>query len=199
MCDALAAQLVAGTWSRPAANTSLKLPDGQTRKWEIIKADQGGGFSGRALAGGYVYVAVPSEREQVMILEATGHSSVFVNGEPHAGDPYGHGYLHLPVLLKRGTNDFLFHVGRGSLKAKLTPPKAEAYLDFSDTTLPDLIVGEVARTLAGTSSSTPARGPERSLHAGLSVSIARWQRPSSTDRPAQRTQGRRLPGNPNRR
>jgi pimeloyl-ACP methyl ester carboxylesterase len=51
-------------------------------------------------------------------------------------------------LLRKGTNDFLFHVGRGRLQAKLVQPKTEAVLDLSDTTLPDLIVGEAAKTMA---------------------------------------------------
>jgi pimeloyl-ACP methyl ester carboxylesterase len=147
--DALAAEMVAGTWTRPKVGAVIKLPGGETRKWQTIKADKGGNFSGSALAGGYVYFAVPSVRDQVMILEAAGHSTVYVNGEPRAGDPYSHGYLHLPVLLKAGTNDFLFHVGRGKLRARLAPPKAHAYLDLSDTTTPDLIAGEINRTWAG--------------------------------------------------
>jgi len=41
--------------------------------------------------------------------------------------------LHLPVLLKRGTNDFLFHVGRGSLKAKLNATQGLRLTSISAT------------------------------------------------------------------
>src|SRR5438105_5684730 len=97
--DALAAEMVAGKWARPKAGDVIKVPGGEMRKWQTIKADKGSNFSGSALRGGYVYFAVPSAHDQVMILEAAGHSTVYVNGEPRAGDPYAHGYLHLPVLL----------------------------------------------------------------------------------------------------
>jgi poly(3-hydroxybutyrate) depolymerase len=71
---------------------------------------------------------------------------VYVNGEPRAGDPYRYGYVHLPVLMRAGTNDFLFHVARGRFQARLIPPKAEAAFDVADMTLPDLISGEEVKT-----------------------------------------------------
>jgi hypothetical protein len=66
---------------------------------------------------------------------------VWVNGEPRVGDPYSHGYVHIPVELKQGDNEFLFTVGRGELRAKLTAPLGDVFFDTADTTLPDLIVG----------------------------------------------------------
>jgi len=146
--DALAAQMATGTYRRPKAGDAIKLPNGQTRKWEPIKADSGGAFSHASLRGGYLDFTVPSQNERIMILEASGHSTAYVNGEPRAGDPYSRGHLRLPVLLRPGNNDLLFQVSRGSLKAKLLPPKAEAYFDLGDPTVPDLIVGEIFNTWA---------------------------------------------------
>ena len=140
--DALAAQLVAGTWTAPKEGSELKLPDGSLRKWEAAKAAQDGTISHAALRGGYAYVAVPSDKSRPMILEASGHTMVYVNGEPRVGDVYQHGYVRLPVQLRSGTNHFLFHGGRGSVRAKLIEPKAVAQLNPSDVTLPDLVVGE---------------------------------------------------------
>ena len=69
---------------------------------------------------------------------------VYVNGEPRVGDPYSNGILQLPVELHAGTNDFLFQVGRGRLKAKLVTPKSPVLLNLRDPTFPDEIQGKKA-------------------------------------------------------
>ena len=145
--DAIEAQLVAGTWQAPKAGDRIKLPDGTARTWAAVQAGDDDAFNHAALrGGGYAYVTVPADEQQVMILEASGHLMVYVNGEPRTGDPYQNGIVRLPVLLRPGTNDFLFHVGRGRLRAKLVRPKGPASFDTGDTTLPDLIVGEPVDT-----------------------------------------------------
>jgi poly(3-hydroxybutyrate) depolymerase len=140
--DALQAEIVAGRWKPPHAGDAITLPNGTVRKWEVLKANKDGVFSHAALRGGYAYMAVPAKEDCVVILEAAGHGMVYVNGEPRPGDPYQTGYLKLPIRLHKGANDLLFHVGRGQLRAKLTPPKAAAMFNPADMTLPDLIVGE---------------------------------------------------------
>ncbi len=146
--DAIEAQIVAGKWRAPKAGDGVSLPDGSSRTWKAIQAGDDGWFRGRSLGGGYVYFAVPAESEHVMLLDAAGHGMVYVNGEPRAGDPYSNGWVRVPVQLRAGTNDFLFHVARGQLRAKLVPPKAAAQFDLADTTLPDLIVGSEVDTWA---------------------------------------------------
>jgi pimeloyl-ACP methyl ester carboxylesterase len=146
--DALESQIVAGKWAAPKAGDVVKLEDGSSRRWESAQAAKDGAFTHQALAGGYAFFTVPSKEQRIMLLEASGHATVYVNGEPRTGDLYQNSYVHLPVLLRKGTNEFLFHVGRGRLQAKLVQPKAEAVLDLSDTTLPDLVVGEAAKTMA---------------------------------------------------
>jgi pimeloyl-ACP methyl ester carboxylesterase len=140
--DAIEALIVAGKWKAPQADDEVKLPDGAVRKWEAAKAKDDGWFEGPALRGGYAFVTVPSEEQKVMLLDASGHNMVYVNGEPRTGDPYQTGYVRLPVLLKKGDNEFLFHVGRGRLRAKLLPPIPAVQFDAGDVTLPDLVVGE---------------------------------------------------------
>jgi dienelactone hydrolase len=140
--DALEAQILAGKWQAPKAGDSVTLPDGSKQTWEGITAGEDGWFNNRALAGGYAYLAVPAEAERVMLLEAAGHTMVYVNHEPRAGDPYQTGYVRLPVLLHKGINDFLFHGSRGRFRVRLVEPRAPVMLDASDATLPDLIVGE---------------------------------------------------------
>jgi dienelactone hydrolase len=135
--DPVEAQIVRGAWKPPIPGESVA-----ATTWAELQADTEGLFRGRALSGGYAYVAVPSERDRILILEAAGHSMVYVNGVPRTGDPYSYGYVRLPVELNRGTNHFLFAVGRGQLRARLVEPAGPAALDGSDATLPDLRIGE---------------------------------------------------------
>ncbi len=139
--DAIEAQIVAGTWVVPKEGDAVTLPDGTKRTWRTATAAGDGWIEERELQGGYAYASVESESDHVSILDASGHGLVYVNGEIRAGDPYAAGYVHLPVLLKKGRNDFLFAVGRGRLRAKLVPPPAPVYVETSDPTLPDLVVG----------------------------------------------------------
>ncbi len=147
--DAIEAEIVAGKWSPPKAGDAVTLPDGSTRAWEPIRAGDDGWFRDRSLSGGYVSYNVPVESEKVMLLDAAGHSMVYVNGDPRVGDPYSNGWVRVPVRLQAGTNTFLFHVARGQLRAKLVPPKAAVQFDLADTTLPDLIAGQAVDCEAG--------------------------------------------------
>jgi pimeloyl-ACP methyl ester carboxylesterase len=140
--DAVEALIVAGTWTAPkAGTTAVTLPGGKTIQWNALKASADGVFDHADLHGGYLFFTLPSKFEHVAILDASGHDIVYVNGEPRAGDPYGQGYVHLPILLRPGDNELLFHVGRGRLRARLVAAKAETFIDPSDVTLPDLLTG----------------------------------------------------------
>ncbi|MBI1852471.1 MAG: prolyl oligopeptidase family serine peptidase [Planctomycetes bacterium] len=136
--DAIEAEIVAGRAVSPKAGDELKLPDGTSLRWEPIRARDDGWFAHDALGkGGYVFLSVESASERVMILDAAGHSLVYVNGEPRAGDPYQMGIGHLPGLLRAGSNGRLFPCARGRMRAKLVIPTADALFDASDMTLPD--------------------------------------------------------------
>lgn len=147
--DAVEARLTSGQPFAPKAGDTVNLPDGTSRTWQAIDADQNGRLKHAALKGGYAYIPlnVRAETPKVMLLAATGHGMVYVNGEPRAGDPYRTGYVWLPVLLKPGRNDLLFHCVRGELVAKLVSADAPALLNVADATLPDLIIGQAVRTL----------------------------------------------------
>lgn len=144
--DALEAQIVAGRWAAPQAGDPVTLPNGSTRTWERATTGTDGWLNHRALRGGYAFAQVEAEAPQALILEATGHSMVYVNGEPRMGDPYQNGYVRLPFLLRPGTNEFLFQCGKGQLKAQLVAPPSPVSLDGRDATLPDLIAGEPVQT-----------------------------------------------------
>lgn len=116
---------------------------------EAVQLSAAGEFSGSALRGGAIRTRVQSPDSRTMILTARGHTLVYVNGVPRAGDPYGYGYLQVPVELKPGANEFIFVVGRGQLAATLSTPKSPVALNPSDLTLPDFRPGDLGEKLAG--------------------------------------------------
>ncbi len=140
--NALTAQLVKGEFASPTEGQTFEVPGGQARTWTKAEANAEGLISSRAFRGGFAFATVESDADQVMMLEAAGHSYVYVNGEPRGGDPYSFGIVRHPVHLKRGANTLLFSVGRGSLRARLVPAEAELFFEARDATLPDVIVGE---------------------------------------------------------
>lgn len=143
--DAVEHQIVTGTWSVPHEGDELTMPDGSTRTWKTVEANADGWFEDDALWGGYAHAAITPPEPGVWILEAQGHSAVYVNGELRVGDPYHNGYVQLPVALHAGANDLLFLVGRG-FRASLTRAVSPALLNLADPTMPDLIVGRAADT-----------------------------------------------------
>ena len=140
--DPVEALIVAGKWSRPTAGENLRMNDSTNAIWETVTAREDGSFTNSVLRGGYVYLPYVSNNEQTLILEAQGHTMVYVNGEPRTGDPYSNGSVALPVRVIRGTNNFLFAVSRGGLRAKLVPASKPLAIDLRDTTAPDLIIGQ---------------------------------------------------------
>jgi pimeloyl-ACP methyl ester carboxylesterase len=146
--DPVAAQVVAGTWAMPKRGDAVTLANGQTRKWEPVKAGADGSFPEGVARGGYIATSISAAEDAIMILEASGHSLALVNGEPQAGDVYNYGWARQPVRLRKGPNTLLFQMGRGSFKARLTIPPATAFFNTNDVTTPDLITGETADTEA---------------------------------------------------
>lgn len=111
-------------------------------KWTDISTTADKPFSGREFGSGYAYFEITSDSEKPMLLEAKGHSMVYVNGEPRVGDVYSFGYVSLPVKLNKGVNKFLFSVARGSFSGKLIDVAKPISLDARDLTSPDIILGE---------------------------------------------------------
>jgi pimeloyl-ACP methyl ester carboxylesterase len=140
--DPIGAQFAAGTWQPPKVGEKLSIADGQSRTWEKLSPGKDGSYQSRKLVGGGAFFMVPSEQDRVMVLAASGDTMVWVNGEPRVGDPYSHGYVQVPVELKKGPNQFLFSVGRGQLHSQLTPARSDLFFNTADVTAPDLIVGQ---------------------------------------------------------
>src|SRR5690606_5022596 len=177
--DPIQARIVAGDWSPPRAGDTVPLPDGSIREWSSARAGEDGWFSGRALRGGYAYFRLESTEARVAILHAAGHSHAYFNGEPRGGDPYGYGYMEIPVSLRAGANDLLLGVARGRVRARLAPPPADVYLNLKDPTAPDLILGEPVDAMAAilVVNATSNRLEELELSASLSGAVTRTALP----------------------
>ena len=135
--DPIERAIVLGSFAKPVVGGDLN--------WRSVTADANGQLRGN----GYFYSTYAATADETMILQAEGNSVVYVNGVIRPGDVYSYGYLRLPVSLKKGENSFLFSSGRGAVKAKLTPPEKPIYLDLSDPTLPDFVLGDRNAVHAG--------------------------------------------------
>ena len=151
IADSVQAQIVAGSWKFPTVGDVLNDPDGKEHKWEAApKPNKEGWIEADALESGYYAIKYHSETRKVMLLDPQGASMVYVNGVPVVGDPYGFGYVKVPVLIKSGDNEFLFSSGRGHVKPSLTTPTSDVLVG-DDLTLPDFVEKRVmpATSLVG--------------------------------------------------
>jgi poly(3-hydroxybutyrate) depolymerase len=176
--DAVESRLVRGEPVSPKEGDTVVAPDGEERTWTPIVANDGA-FRAESLGGGYAFTTFEAAEPGTLVLEASGHSMVYVNGVPRTGDPYGYGFVRLPVPIRAGRNEFLFAVGRGGFAAKLvTPPSVGPYFLGADETLPDLVVGVSERVVLGIPVVNPTGGwlenvvAVASTAAGASVSTA---------------------------
>ncbi len=142
--DAVIDAIVRGSFQPPTAGAAVTAPDGSAHTWQAASANEAGVLEHAALGGGYAFATVTREQPAIVWLEASGHSMVYVNGEPRAGDPYSHGWLRLPIALQAGPNTLLFACGRGRLAAKLIEPAKSISFSPYDHTLADFVVGENA-------------------------------------------------------
>ena len=148
--DLLAWQMASGTMAAPREGVAVgKNAKGEDLAWAAVEADDKGWIENRALAGGYLYIAVESARPRTMILDATGFYVAWINGEPRGGEKYGADHLRHPVRLAKGRNELLFRGERGRFKGRLYEPPAEVFFTDKDMTLPDLVVGEGGPVWAG--------------------------------------------------
>ncbi len=141
--DPIAAAIARGEFDWPREGESVTSSDGRARAWQLLHANADGWFRHRALRGGYLAVNVKREEPGVMLLDARGHSMVYVNGEPRGGDVYNLGLTILPVHLRAGENQLLFQISRGEMRGALIPaPDSGVMFDLRDGTWPTPIAGE---------------------------------------------------------
>lgn len=144
--DAVVAGLAEGSLDLVQVRDGAELVPGHA--WHQTSAEAGAFEGGRP--GTYVLIRVQSDDARVMMLEASGHALVYVNGEPRVGDPYGQNYAALPIMLRKGDNSLLFaHASRGPMRASLHTPAAQILIAGRDLTVPDVLVGGESELLLG--------------------------------------------------
>lgn len=161
--DALLHKIVQGEFLAPRAGDEITLPNGTVRSWRTAHPNEDGWLQENELRGGYACLHLKADATEPWILHARGHSTVYVNGAPRAGDPYNGGWLRIPILLRKGDNYLLFRVGRGRLRADLTKPPNRAFLLRDDVLLPDLLSNERGALQASIPVVNAAQSPLHSL------------------------------------
>jgi pimeloyl-ACP methyl ester carboxylesterase len=145
MQDIIYWQIATDRFERPEAGKILSdnynvLP--QEFVWESIEVDTAGFFRGN-LSRAYVYNEFDSPQAGIALLDATGHTRVFINGMPQEGDHYDYGHTLIPFHLKKGLNQFVYTYGRfGRVKSQIVIPEKELQFSPRDMTLPSIIRDE---------------------------------------------------------
>jgi pimeloyl-ACP methyl ester carboxylesterase len=140
--DYIAWQLANGTFSTPFPGQATDNNSDAT-VWSAIETNEEEQFQNRQLRNSYVYTSIESEREEVVLLDARGHTRVYINGLPYEGDHYDFGYTLIPFKLRKGLNEFIYTPGRfGRVTSKLVAPSKPVQFTRRDMTLPGLINGE---------------------------------------------------------
>jgi predicted esterase len=152
--DQLAYQLYSGQLKQPSANAKLVThQQGIDVIWKPIKVDSTGKFRGDVVMNGYIYLTYQSDRTQNAVLNISGNSMFYFNGEPHGGDIYGDGWMKTPVRLKTGINEILIRCGSFSrwqgVTARLVFSQKSVSLSADDATLPHIVLGETKKDLLG--------------------------------------------------
>ena len=95
--DPIDAAIAAGTFTMPSAGEELIVSDDRTVKWRAATTNDQGVLATRSIRGGYAATEFESPAAGILLLAASGHAAVYVNGQPYAGDPYALGNFALPV------------------------------------------------------------------------------------------------------
>ncbi|HUI65380.1 MAG TPA: hypothetical protein VL126_11100, partial [Bacteroidota bacterium] len=172
--DPIEEAIVEGRWNAPRPGESIRYNDTSTGTWEVVQAGPAGWYDHPALEAGYVFAAVDVKESASYLLEASGNSTVYVNGVPRSGNPYAmkdryeaweprFDYSLLPMVLHKGRNEFLFHCTRGVLKAHLIRAPRPVFINAKDATLPDCIVDTSADSWGAVVIINASSRPLRSL------------------------------------
>lgn len=143
--DIVSWKVATGNFQSPTHGLRVTAPYPSGRAelvWEAIDADPNGVFSGN-LRRAWLYAQLESPEEITVLLEASGHTRVIINGMPREGDHYDYRYTLIPFTLKKGVNHFLFSHGRfARTTASIVLPKQEIMFSQRHMTLPAIIRGE---------------------------------------------------------
>ena len=112
---------------------------GRPIRWEEIEADEKSTFQDRRLRSGVLYLHYDATADQTVLLDASGHTSLLVDGLPHEGEHYDFGWNLIPLHLEKGSHEFVLRGGRfGRMRARLIAPESMVQFTKRDMTLPDL-------------------------------------------------------------
>lgn len=148
--DSLAYHLYNRDLQTPEAGKSFaKSGDGNAATWKDVTTDSLHVFRSRRFGGGgYLYLTYTSPRAENVLLNIKGNSAVYVNGVLHAGDPYGSGWLYIPVSLKKGLNE-LYVRTYFQTSASIIFPERPVMISTSDSTMPHVVLNKQAEMLKG--------------------------------------------------
>lgn len=202
--DLLAWKMYNGTLAKPAANAIFTTTDkGEQITWREITADSSGRFRvfgrnfqrttnpflnpGSADRGSdYLYLTYNSTKAQPALLNIMGNSAVYLNGAPHMGDPYSAGYMYVPVLMKKGLNEF--YVRGANVLPQLILNVKPVQLLTNDLTLPIVVVNQqnkklkAALVVANTSAVAVKKPQIKTFIAGKEVIVSIAAIPASSTR-----------------
>jgi hypothetical protein len=168
--DQLSWRLFSEKYRKPEAGMILFRDNaGNDAAWQEIRADSSGLFTVKEPSNQYIYLIYNSPREQAALVNITGDDMFYLNGQPHAGDPYDAGWLYIPVKLRKGINEFYVRSSKiifEGLKARLIFPEKPVFISNEDPTLPSVIPGNENSSLTGAAVIINTSGK---LVSGLSV------------------------------
>lgn len=111
-------------------------------KWEKIEADSSGIFRGH-LRNSLLYTSFESPESTIALLDASGHTRIYINGAPHEGDHYEFGYTLIPFRMKKGLNEFIYTNGRfARYNSQIIIPTKKVLFTARDMTLPPILKDE---------------------------------------------------------
>ena len=144
--DIIAWHFANGTWTTPKQGNLLHPMHAENDSfftWQAAEANEENSFRERMMRRSFLNTRFEATREEVLLLDARGHTQGYINGQPIAGDHYDFGYTLIPFKLKKGLNEFIYTPGRfGRVTSRLIAPAKPVMLTTRDMTIPSLIVGE---------------------------------------------------------
>ncbi len=129
--------------------TRVKAKEGEVKgKFEGVDLDaisQHWGWAG-IISSTYAFGEIFLKEDMRALAVAEGISVFYHNGEPHIGDVYRHGYVRVPLLLRKGRNRFLLRIGRAyedyQFVFRILPADAPAVILEKDAFFPSLYEGK---------------------------------------------------------
>jgi len=117
--------------------------------WESLQKNQGW----PALQNmSYGYTEFENKGWKRALILAEKASRFWLNGTPHLGGPYGHGFVHIPVVLKDGINRLLIKLSGYealSFTFRILPVEGPVMLQVKDVTAPDVVYGQTINSWIG--------------------------------------------------